>query len=340
MNRKHVLSSIFAAALVLLLAALIFLPADPTLDSPRGWPTATVDERKANGLAIRAWLDAGRLDLEGNAQLHLLVHNHSGGDIGGLQIADLQTAGFVHPKEWRIGSRKGDSATLLGTLKAGESRTIETRMQPAELGKFSIGALISWSCKGGTCGESAQESSAFVTLGPIVISTPLRDGLARFVRRVNVVAKDFALPLVLVVLVYVFQVFQNKRQEADNTARADREFRLQVWTSELPRLRDNANQYYLPFVSSMRALVSVKPKATHTNDELNQQYYSFVLFVRQWKDMRTNHCTIFFKERDPEEIARLVLTILKRHIDGQFTTHVAGATRVEYQESGRTGCLS
>ncbi len=320
---------------------IFFLPNDPARERIRTTRLASADERAANGLAVRAWLEQSRVYRGDGLSLRFIFENHAHGKIAALRFLDLQTPGFDFPKTWTVGHNAPGApratAALVVYLDPGQSESIETRLQPTvdSHGVFSITALFGGTSIGNTTAEPHQDMQIPISVGPVEISTPSRERIALFMRRAYSVGKDLTLPLLLAILAYLFQKNQKEletresnardaRETRESNARDERDRRQQVWNSQLPRLHENAERHYMPMARSMRVLLSrvnalPGDPQKRTEEEMGQCLYYFLLVLRRWKHLRDKRGAVFFKDREGEKLVQLAWWVFNWHVEQTFT---------------------
>jgi hypothetical protein len=239
--------------------SLWVLPPDPARQRALGARFASSGESSKSVVRVLGWLESGRAYRGWPLRLRLIVENHSAGKVTKLRLIQLETPGFETVQ------RTGPPPEL----KPGESALMEAVLKPAEHGRFSITALVGWESAAAPGSVATEEP---ITLGPVEITSPGRERWALFTGRSYPVLKDITLPILLAVLAYLFQKSQGRREKQDQRRQEARERGLQVWSSQLPRLHENNERYYMPVARAVTLLRKEWEKGETSRDAVLAMY--------------------------------------------------------------------
>jgi hypothetical protein len=226
---------------------------------------AAPTETDASGVRFRGWSDRSRLAASETFCFWIVIENRSGAPMERLEFRELKAPGFVPAGRcWRASlpglpllpvCRPGESSAasaqgLPPRLDPNEAVGLTAELSPAagQSGTRVITGVFSWQTSGG-----AQRQGA-VEIGPIQVAHRPASPLAVTSTAIYTFFKDLGLPLVLVLLAYLFQQLQHEQARLEETRHFEREHREETRQFFLARATDNAVRYLLPLVGAATSL--------------------------------------------------------------------------------------
>jgi len=303
-------------------------PEEPPEAAIRGWLAANVVYRDALALAGTAGCESANGDSCLDFQVTLT--NESGQELSGLRWTDFQAPGF-RPAESRAGTDcwrgnapvcvDGEPVESFPALSPGGSLTISARLAPvASAGEYSLGGVLAWE-------QGGLRRSRAVVLGPVKITSRWREGWLQAGRAIWTGLAGLALPVAVVLLTVWFQRKQNERQQRAQEAERQREMGLKVWESELDRIHDYAEKYYLGIINSLRQFER-SYEGRSDPDRLDEAVYWLLMYLRRWKRLRDEKGGIFFRDRTGERVVANARRLFDRHLDARMGKHVQQLERL------------
>ncbi len=135
----------------------------------------------------------------------------------------------------------------------------------------------------------------------------------RFVKRSALLAKDLALPFVLVLLGYLFQKRQAKRDKEYQDSQKERQERQEVRNIILPFVHALVEKHYMPIVRSSLVLIIDAGRWIEEKEStlLELCFFDFVVFLKRMAYLRNDKGQVFFQHRKAEAIASNVWSIAR-----------------------------
>jgi len=135
--------------------------------------------------------------------------------------------------------------------------------------------------------------------------------------------KDLAIPILLVVLAYIFKQWEDARERDRQATESERQQLLQTWNKMLPVSHSDATKYYMPLAAAIKesykffkkCLEAIKPAAQSlpANSPLvKQSLYYFLLTMRRFRSMSSERGGLYFKDRTGERISSLCVSEMFR----------------------------
>src|SRR5882762_2087338 len=134
--------------------------------------------------------------------------------------------------------------------------------------------------------------------------------------------KDLAMPLLLVLLAYIFKQWDDGRERDRQKAESQRQQLLQTWNKMLPISHNDATKYYMPLASAIRESYksfkkcqdAVKPGQTlpANSPVVKQSLYHFLLTMRRFRSISRERGGLYFKDRTGEKISSLCVSEMFR----------------------------
>ncbi|MFN8096450.1 MAG: hypothetical protein U0599_30270 [Vicinamibacteria bacterium] len=201
-----------------------------------------VVEVEADQLRVRAWFDRSHVTVGEQAAVWVVLENRSARDVAEIRFLRFLTPGFAPEVAcWRDGPAcpPGASAALAfpRTLKAGSLLPLQAVVRAnraVAAGSFdgAIAAVV-----------DGKETVLVLSVGPATVSAP--PTLAAVVpEALYGFFKDVGLTLMLGVLALLFQAYQQRRAQVQET-----------WSVVFPRAHETAVKYLLPIVGAASGLV-------------------------------------------------------------------------------------
>jgi hypothetical protein len=322
-SRSEVLWACGLIALALLVTTLLIVPDDPAKPPPLTPRVALAESSTAKGFTIRAWLSGSRVYRDQTVRLRFLLENHTANAITGIHLADLQVPGFVPPAAaaWRT-TPLNARIDALADLAPGESESLETDLSPTidSYGTFSPAALFRW-ISVPPAPAKPEQAALPITVGPIEIINGWKTAVS-FGRRLYNLVKDFALPIALAVLAFLFQRWQAAKAKQEADLRESGERKLQVWKMQLDRLHYNAEHHYLPIIRScrqLRTLLLDKQAPALPADQIWEHLYWLLMIFARVQRLRNEKGGIFFQDHGGEEVVQLAWWLFDWHVKKRFT---------------------
>jgi hypothetical protein len=194
------------------------------------------------------------------------------------------------------------SLTQLDALDGAVLRSVEAATAPIAAGSaFAVRGVLTLTTTGERpvslrlhWTDGRHSSTAVVPVGTVTIRTPFRD----FLSHVRDVARDFGLPVVVLLLGYLFQQREKKRAEVAET-----------WNQMLPLSHRYAMRHYLLIASAAgKAATFIELWRKEASDATAREAYMYVLLLL----VRIRRLTrqvggIYFKNRIGEAVANRCL---------------------------------
>jgi hypothetical protein len=236
---------------------------------------------------------------------------------------------FIERVCWQQGGKVScqnvleNSATIRPVIEGGQSFTIWGVIRPARAHeKGKVTAVLSW------VDESGNTSDIGITLGDFASQNWYEHWGLRFYGFV----KDFALPLVFVVLGIAYQ-WWDKRREVDRQEKdQERAQILQTWNNMLPTSHQYATKHYMPVAAAATGVVSglaAYGEALEAKDSIkaaewtNRVFYTMALLGKRLRHLGDAVGGFYFKDRIGEELVSDSLTAFRNHY------YMANATVLE-----------
>jgi hypothetical protein len=238
-------------------------------------------------------------------------------EVRGLQVLELQAPGF---QENDFGKE------LPPVLKPGQSVTVPGTLLPREdaAGRYGLSVVYEWlNPAGGTLRRGLQ-------LGPVEVTPWWREAMLG--RRMHVLARDLALPLLAAALALLYQSREKTRELAQD--------RLQIWGNILQQFLGDAQTYYTPVWSSLILLINsakampigqpvpretfhfLLPLARRTTaggPKTRETFFHFLLFFRRMKFMLDHIASFNFQNRLGEEVAARAWRVFQSNVWRRFS---------------------
>lgn len=232
-----------------------------------------------------------------------------------VEAPECPQAALLQP-DFRIaaGLRPGQSATVHGDLDAVESHDTQT-----------LAAVVSWETPAGI------SSQITVVLG----QNSIESGWQRFGRGAYEVIKDFALPLLLVVITLLFGWWDKKKESARKEAEEVRTWQAETWKQMLPISHRMATKHYTRIGESVREALDLietslgKQDAARRGPSEHEAFFSLMLLGRQMEVLVDQVGGLFFKDRVGEKLAG---QCWNDYLEG-FYGPATAAERKNYQRS-------
>ena len=223
------------------------------------------------------------------------------------------------------GLAPGQSAAIQGSLVTVDSHEPQ-----------SLEAVVSWTSPAGV------PSQAVVSLG----QNSIESGWDRFWRGAYEVLKDFALPILLLIITVAVGWWdkrrENARKEADEQKERGRKaadevrtWQAETWKQMLPISHDMATKHYTRIGQSIRDSLEYIERCWEETDAAQREpaereaFYNLLLLGRQVEEMGDQVGGLFFKDRVGEKLASECWSDYLERFYG-FSTETA---RQHYQQS-------
>jgi hypothetical protein len=259
----------------------------------------------AEGLVALAWVDEGEVSSDTTLRLWILLENRTDNELKDIHFLTFITPGFDKKgKCWQGGTpacrpQPGGGRPLLSwpkSLKKGESAVVYALLQPKSwYGYHGASGVLTWKDPTGLARERA------VSLPAVRISSELGRVFATLGRSLDL-AKDLALPVVLLVLAGFLQRRDRNREHTQEERDKMQALLRETWALMLPKVSTYAEQHYMPIESSIAtfrdALKMDDPAEGHL-----QALFNLLLFLRNMQYLADETGGLFFRNLQGEELA-------------------------------------
>lgn len=183
--------------------------------------------------------------------------------------------------------KPGQSTTVWGDLRAGDVRDRQTLM-----------VIVGWA------GSEKIESRLALPLGESVIQSKASQ-LLSVIRDFRDLLKDFALPLVLVLLGLGYQFWDKRREQARQEQEQLRTQIAETWSKMLPESHQLATQYYMPVEANARGAIEDILQFLKDGDPQKEKrgFFFLIIFERGMRHLHDSVGGFYFKNRLAEELA-------------------------------------
>lgn len=280
-----------------------------------------VESAPTEEIALTGGLSAPVARVGDNIHVWISFHNKTANSIFDIRVIALRAQGYeIVRLSWcpQHTRSTGDSNLTKCPVVAAELKPSQIVTATGELlaiakhEKQNFSALVGWSSASKIRSELAVLLGENVTFGKLGFPV-LRESV-----------KDFALPLVLVLLGIAYQIFDKKREHsrqneerrrdeaqheqermrAEMRQNQERELTqiAQTWNSMLPESHRLATNYYMPVqASANEALQRLKKldqdKASRSEEDKFHAFFFLVLFERQMRQLIKKAGGFYFKDR-------------------------------------------
>ena len=301
-----------------------------------GAPAAvTPPASKPPGITVTSAVSDSALETGQSFTAWLTVTNSGGVPVSNLEILEWTAPGAELSRIYWTGSGGAQSCSLGAaapsgaTPRANSETTVVTSSCPplaavlapgqslslsAELSavreapRSAVHVAIGWTAGGGP-------STQGVTVGEVQIRSPI----SAFFVRVYGFLKDFALPIVLAILAFLFGRWDKKREakrqeKADALAAAERRARDQralvaeTWQKRLSVMYELNTKYYLPLCSAISSTLyfgrqrGSETDAARKNEYARREFFGLVFAYRRMNYIADEIGGLFLKDMTGERI--------------------------------------
>lgn len=294
-TRSSLLRGIFLGVVVIGVAARGDVRAADSTPAPAGEATPIVASGAlsahliAPGQGVRAWLTLRNSSPQSIHEVWLLLPLEAPDyQIKKIYRWNVSSGPAAKPATQPLGS---ESAQVVASeLSSGESITVWADFLPLQPhAARTLTAAVSWKTQDG------RASQISVTLGDLQVQGRWDRWRESFIYQV---VKDFALPLVVLLLPFLIQWMAQKRARLAET-----------WNLMLPDSHHTTMTYYMPLQASLRhALGELEAYRTATDLAKKKTYarelfYYFLMFQRRLRHSLSQLGGFYFKDRIGERMA-------------------------------------
>src|ERR1700730_17930566 len=179
--------------------------------------------------------------------------------------------------------------------------------------KGKVTAIFSWIDDGG------NTSDFNITLGDFTAQSCYQ----YYGKLLYGLVKDFALPTVLVLLGFAYQLWDKRCESERQEKEQERAHILQTWNSMLPISHKYATRYYMPVVANGNGVLdglngyfgALVDNAGNANEKTNEwsrrAFFTMAVLGRTLRHLSDNVGGFYFKDREGEELASSCLNYFR-----------------------------
>jgi hypothetical protein len=283
-------------------------------------PSATFTGSKPEGVLASGTMAESSATVGTSVNFVAALKNQGSGSLQELRLVHVEPPEYeVNRVCWLENGKDhceavtGNKVQLIQNIGAYQALTIWGTFcvkKPHDKGKLTL--IISWK------DESGSLSDLGIPLGDFTSQNWYEYWGARFYGFI----KDFAVPLVLLLMGFAYQSWDKKREQRRQDKDQERQQVLQTWNNMLPTSHRYATKHYMPVAAALNGVLdglkehqkaSAAGNSGKADEWSKRAFYSMALLGKRLRHLGEAIGGFYFKDRVGEELASESLNSFRNH---------------------------